>query len=346
MPAAASEGGGSAAPTSPRGAAGGSIPASVTLSVETGRAPASAAPGVPAAGSAAASGDGGAATAIPSLEQLAAFTRRVWQQGERLYRDLPWRNTRDPYAILVSEVMLQQTQVSRVLGRWEQWLEAFPTAQSLATAPVTPVLELWQGMGYNRRALNLKRSAEEVVARFGGHVPQGREELLSLPGVGPATAAGVRAFAFCQPGVYLETNVRTVFLHELYQGRDKVRDKELEPLVAVTCPEAGPQVRSWYYALLDYGAHLKRTQPNPSRRSAQHTRQSAFEGSHRQKRAYLLRRVLEAPASTGQLADDLSQAERSAGRPALSAGQVAAIMEELAGEGFVEQAGGLWHCRE
>ena len=338
MPSRIPEGGGAAAPTSPGDAAEGSILALVTLGVETGRAPTSAAPGVPAAG---------VSTPVsPNPEQLAAFTQRVWQQGERLYRDLPWRNTRDPYAILVSEVMLQQTQVSRVLGRWERWIETFPTARALAVAPVTPVLELWQGMGYNRRALNLKRSAEEVVARFGGQVPQGRGELLSLPGVGPATAAGVRAFAFCQPGVYLETNVRTVFLHELYQGRDKVPDKELEPLVAATCPEAGARVRSWYYALLDYGAHLKRTLPNPSRRSAQHTRQSAFAGSHRQKRAYLLRRVLEAPASTGQLADDLSQAERSAGRPALSEEQVAAIMGELAREGFVEQAGGLWHCRE
>ena len=283
----------------------------------------------------------------PSPGQLAAFAQRVWQQGAQLYRDLPWRDTRDPYAILVSEVMLQQTQVSRVLGRWEQWLEAFPTPQALAAAPVAPVLQLWQGMGYNRRALNLKRSAEEVVARFGGQVPQGHEELLSLPGVGPATAAGVRAFAFCQPGVYLETNVRTVFLHELYQGRDKVPDTELEPLVAATCPEAGPRVRSWYYSLLDYGAHLKRTRPNPSRRSAQHTRQSAFEGSHRQKRAYLLRRVLEAPASTGQLAADISQAERTAGRPELTEGHTVAIMEELACEGFVELAeDGLWHCCE
>ena len=277
--------------------------------------------------------------------QLQSFRSLVWERGRELYRDLPWRRTEDPYAILVSEVMLQQTQVSRVEGRWQEWLEAFPTPAALAAAPATPVLELWQGLGYNRRALNLKRAAEQMVERFGGQVPRGEGELRSLPGVGPATAAGVRAFAFRERGVYLETNVRAVFLHEFFPGRDGVSDSEVVPLVGAACPE-GPEVREWYYALLDYGAWLKKTLPNPSRRSASHARQSAFEGSRRQKRAYLLRRVLEAPSTTAELSEDLSAFEEKAGREAPSEDDVESLLEELSREGFVVCAGGRWECRD
>ena len=284
---------------------------------------------------------------MPQLtdERLSAFRDAVWQRGRELYRDLPWRDTDDPYAILVSEVMLQQTQVSRVKGRWEEWLSAFPTPAALAAAPVPPVLQLWQGLGYNRRALNLKHAAEQIVERFGGQVPQEEADLRSLPGIGKATAAGVRAFAFRQSGVYLETNVRTVFLHELFAGRDSVADAEIAPLVEATCP-SGPEVREWYYALLDYGAYLKKTLPNPGRRSKHHARQSTFVGSHRQKRAYLLRRILEAPASTDALADDLSRFEQEAGREALSADEVEGILRELEREGFAQYADGLWRCAE
>ena len=285
-----------------------------------------------------------------SDEQLEGFKETVWEQGRGLFRDLPWRGTDDPYAILVSEVMLQQTQVSRVMGRWEEWLSTFPTVESLAEAPLPPVLELWQGMGYNRRAINLKRCAEEVVARHGGAIPREYGELVALPGIGPATAAGVRAFAFSLPGVYLETNVRTVFIHELFPGVEKVSDRELIPLVEATCPgedsPTGRDVRFWYYALLDYGAHLKKTQPNPSRRSKGYTRQSAFEGSHRQKRAFLLRRVLEDPATAEELAEDLSAAERRAGRDEIAHEQVEAILAQLAAEGFIEEEDGYWTCRD
>ena len=156
----------------------------------------------------------------------------VVARGRELYRDLPWRNTRDPYAVLLSEVMLQQTQVPRVVPKYEAWLEEFPTLDALAAAPLEPVLRAWQGLGYNRRAIALKRTAEEVVERFGGQLPSDEAALRSLPGIGPATASGVRAFAFELPGVYLETNVRAVFLHELFADRDGVTDRELTPLVA------------------------------------------------------------------------------------------------------------------
>lgn len=280
-----------------------------------------------------------------SLERLEEFSATVWERGRELYRDLPWRDTHDPYAILLSEVMLQQAQVSRVMGRWEQWLETFPTIADLASAPLPPVLELWQGMGYNRRALNLKRCAEEVVAMHDGVVPSDKKALLALPGIGPSTSAGVRIFAFRQPDMYLETNVRAVFIHELFPGRESVADKELVSLVEATCPQDA-RVRAWYYALLDYGAYLKKTMPNPTRRSKHYTRQSKFEGSHRQKRAYLLRRVIDDALSTEDLARDLAQSERASGRQEPSVEEVRAILDELEREGFVMRRGDAWLCAE
>jgi A/G-specific adenine glycosylase len=284
--------------------------------------------------------------------RLSEFVTFVAEQGHALYRDFSWRRTHDPYAVVVSEVMLQQTQVSRVERRYDEWLADFPTLEALAAAPLEAVLESWQGLGYNRRAIALKRAAEQVVAdaAFAGSapatLPADDAALRALPGIGPATAAGVLAFAFGQPAVYLETNVRTVFLHELFADRDGVADREITPLVAAAAQEAacqGVSAREWYYALLDYGAHLKRTLPNPSRRSAHHARQSQFEGSRRQKRAWLLRAVMAGPgASAEEHAGALSTFEREAGRDVVTADEVADILAALANEGFITQRGDGW----
>lgn len=280
-----------------------------------------------------------------SVAKLDAFIETIWEQGRELYRDLPWRNTYDPYAILLSEVMLQQTQVSRVMGRWEQWLDTFPTITELAAAPLPPVLELWQGMGYNRRALNLKRCAEEVVAIHDGVIPSDKKALLALPGIGPSTSAGVRIFAFQQPDMYLETNVRAVFIHEFFGEHEVVSDKQLVPLVEMACPQDAC-VRDWYYALLDYGAYLKKTMANPTRKSKHYTRQSKFEGSHRQKRAYLLRRVIDDGLTSEELLRDLAHGEREAGREEPSPEEVEAILAELEREGFIMRQGDVWLCAE
>ena len=267
-----------------------------------------------------------------------AFIGKVRDEGARLYRDLPWRNVDDPYAVLVSEVMLQQTQVARVLKHWERWMALFPTVDALAAAGTADVLAQWQGLGYNRRALALKRACEECSAKRRGTLPETAEELQSLPGIGPAPAAGVVAFAYDRPSVYLETNVRTVFLHELYPDRDKVSDRELAPLVAATCPGEG--ARAWYYALLDYGAHLKTLVANPSRRSAHYTRQSAFEGSRRQKRAELVRVVLAEPGiGADALAERLDAFERAAGRDSVDAATFESIAADLVAEGFFRREG-------
>ena len=174
----------------------------------------------------------------PALDD---FVTSMLARGDELYRDLPWRHVDDPYAVLVSEIMLQQTQVARVGRFWERFLSAFPTVDALAAAAVPDVLELWQGLGYNRRALALKRTADRCAAEGAGRLPETYEGLLALPGIGPATAAGVVAFAYQRPAVYLETNVRSVFLHELFPEEEAVSDKVLLPLVEAAAfhPAAG-----------------------------------------------------------------------------------------------------------
>lgn len=300
------------------------------------------------------------------------FVDKVCDQGRRLYRDLPWRCVDDPYAVMVSEVMLQQTQVSRVAKYWERFLSSFPTVDALAAASTSDVLEHWQGLGYNRRALALKRAADLVSAEMGGVLPRTAEGLVALPGVGPATAAGVMAFAYRLPSVYIETNVRTVFLHELFPDREKVSDRVLEPYVRQTCPEsparaegaaspcradarargAAPfaplgdpseDARAWYYALLDYGAHLKTQVANPSRRSSHYARQSAFEGSHRQKRSFILKLALASPegVSEAEALAALSRFELESGRDAIDVQRGRAIVDELVGEGFFKRQGEL-----
>lgn len=276
------------------------------------------------------------------MDELTPFCQLVKQQGVLLYRDLPWRNTQDPYAVLVSEVMLQQTQVTRVLPYWDDWLAAFPSVDSLAAASLSDVLPHWQGLGYNRRAVALKRAADICADSYSGQIPQTYDELLALPGVGPATAAGVSIFAYGEARVYLETNVRAVFLHHLFTDAEKVPDSEIIPLIEATCDRDDP--RSWYYALLDYGSYLKRAFPNPSRRSKHHSRQSAFEGSARQKRALLLRAVLHSTrVSTAELHSELLAFESAAGRSVVMAIEVETLLEALKVEGFLTQdSEGFW----
>ncbi len=299
------------------------------------------------------------------------FRTLVRTEGVRLYRDLPWRRTCDPYEIWLSEVMLQQTQVARVETRWAEWLDRFPSVFALAEAGTAEVLAAWQGMGYNRRALSLKAAAEQIAFEYDGVFPTEVRDLVALPGIGPATAQGIRAFAFDLPGVYLETNVRTVVLHHLFPDVPSVPDKELVPIVEATCPAgldllevsngagegspgayAAPQdeddtPRAWYYAMLDYGAYLKKTVPNPSRRAKAYARQSKFEGSRRQKRAEIVRMLLAAGAigegmDAPSVCSALSASERDAGRAPAERALVESILADLGREGFCRENEGVW----
>jgi A/G-specific adenine glycosylase len=201
--------------------------------------------------------------------------------------DLPWRHTRDPYHILVSEVMLQQTQVARVITKYNEFLSLFPTVQALALAPLRAVLTVWQGLGYNRRAKLLHLCAQTIVGEYKGCWPKDIATLRTLPGIGPYTAGAVAAFAFNMSSTIIETNVRTVYLYHFFPKGTDIPDSALLPIITATLDHDDP--RSWYYALMDYGSHLKQTIGNKNTQSKHYTKQSKFEGSDRQIRGAIIR---------------------------------------------------------
>ena len=205
-------------------------------------------------------------------------------------RKFIWRDVDNPYYIFVSEVMLQQTQTARVEQKFDLFVNELPGFESLATAPFSFVLALWKGLGYNRRAKYLQESAQKVVNAYGGNLPVDPEILQTFPGIGPNTACSISTFAFNKPHVFIETNIRTVFLHHFFPQEEKVSDKKLFPLIEKTLDKKDP--RQWYYALMDYGVYLKKLHKNPSRRSKHHVIQSKFEGSNRQIRGQILEQLL------------------------------------------------------
>lgn len=243
-------------------------------------------------------------------------------------RDLPWRDTTDPYWILVSEIMLQQTQVERVREKYSRFIARFPDVESLARASIEEVLSEWQGLGYNRRVLALKKAAGEIVERFGGVLPEDEKNLRSLPGIGPYTAAAILAFAFNRPVVMIETNIRRVFIHCFFQDRTEVADREILPLIEATLDRENP--REWYNALMDYGYHLGTTIENPNRRSRHYQRQSSFEGSNRQIRGKILRLLVDGgEQATGDLCRNLD----------LPTSAIAPVLKQLEDEGFITREG-------
>ncbi len=270
--------------------------------------------------------------------QRMAFVERVRAHHETSGRDaLPWRQTTDPYRILVSEVMLQQTQVSRVVPKYESFIDAFPTVGALAEAPIERLLAVWQGLGYNRRALALKHAAGVIVTEHDGEVPRTLEELTALPGIGHATAAQILAFAFDIGVPFIETNIRAVYLHEFFQGAEDVPDAAIMPLVAATMDHEHP--REWFWALLDYGTHLKSRLPNPSRRSRHHVRQGRFEGSNRQLRGRLL---AELTARAGMGAIGAVGVADLAATTGFEPERVSIALEALQSEGFVASSAQGW----
>ena len=207
-------------------------------------------------------------------------------------RSLPWRvvqddGTIDPYSILVSEMMLQQTQVARVIPKYEQFMQRFPDIATLADASLADVLEVWHGLGYNRRARYVREAAKCIVLQNAGAVPSTVDALVKLPGVGANTAAAIIVYAFNTPRVFIETNIRTVYLHHFFQGEHGVTDAQLLDVVQQTVVTENP--REWYWALMDYGSWLKRSVGNPNSRSKHYAKQSPFDGSTRMLRGVMLR---------------------------------------------------------
>jgi A/G-specific adenine glycosylase len=262
---------------------------------------------------------------VPTPE---SFQNRILSFYRTHRRDLPWRDTTDPYRILVSEIMLQQTQVDRVKEKYSRFTARFPDIESLARATVEEVLSEWQGLGYNRRALALKNAAGDIVERFGGIIPDDEKGLRSLPGIGPYTAAAILAFAFNRPVVMIETNIRRVFIHCFFKDQAGVTDNEILPLIEETLDRENP--REWYNALMDYGWHLGTTIENPNRRSRHYQRQASFEGSNRQIRGNILKLLV----GGGDTAiEDLCR------NLDLPASTVNTVLNQLEKEGFITREG-------
>ncbi|RQW89068.1 MAG: A/G-specific adenine glycosylase [Geobacter sp.] len=261
-------------------------------------------------------------------EFLQRFCSEVYTHYHAHPRTLPWRETKDPYHILVSEIMLQQTRVERAIGKYREFLAAFPDVSALAQAPLREVLQVWQGLGYNRRAIALQETAKKVVLDYNGILPDTPKQLRTLPGIGSYTAGAIAAFAFQQPVLFIETNIRAVFIHCFFQDRHDVKDSEIMPLVRATLDTTNP--REWYYALMDYGVMLKRTHSNPSRKSAHHTRQSRFEGSDRQLRGKILKFLLQKPLSRKKEIFQVLPADPQ---------RLEMILESLGKEGFIVRKG-------
>jgi A/G-specific adenine glycosylase len=244
-------------------------------------------------------------------------------------RDLAWRRTTDPYQILVSEVMLQQTQVERVSVKYPAFIAAFPDFPSLAGSPLSNVLAVWQGMGYNRRAISLQKCARRVIEEYDGVLPQDPDVLATFPGLGRATAASICVFAFNMPVVFIETNIRRVFIHFFFDDSvTTVNDSEIAVLAKRALYRKDP--RTWYNALMDLGTDLKTRVRNPNRRSRHYTKQAAFEGSDRKIRGCIIR-ILLAEERTTQKAITKRFSEDPA--------RIIRILGDLEDEGFIVHSG-------
>ena len=222
-----------------------------------------------------------------TVDQIAQFQKLIYDFYNKNKRDFPWRQEITPYKILVSEIMLQQTQTARVVPKFESWLTKFPDFTTLAQASNHDVLTAWQGLGYNRRGLAIAKIAQLIVANFAGQLPQDPVILQTFPAIGSNTAGSICAFAFNCPTIFIETNIRTVYTHTFFPGQGEICDKQLLPFIEQTIDKIN--ARDWYYALMDYGVHLKQKLPRINAASKHYTRQSKFTGSKRQVRGQIIK---------------------------------------------------------
>ena len=232
------------------------------------------------------------------MQSNAEFLETIWSYYAKHGRDLPWRQpendgTFNGYKILVSEIMLQQTQVTRVVEKYQQFLVRFPDVQTLANAALVDVLAIWSGLGYNRRAQFLHQAAQKISADYAGSIPKNLEDLISLPGVGHNTAAAILAYTYNVPTTFVETNIRTVYIYHFFADQTGVDDKQILAKVAETLDKEHP--REFYWALMDYGTFLKTSQGNASRQSKHYSKQSKFEGSRRQIRGLIIKQLVSGP---------------------------------------------------
>lgn len=239
---------------------------------------------------------------------LSDFIELLHQRGGELYRDMPWREDTRPYYVLVSELMLQQTQVARVIPKFESFITRFPDEKTLAQASLADVLKLWQGLGYNRRAKFLHESAKMIVNELGSIFAQNEADILKLPGVGKNTAGAILAYAFNRPSIFIETNIRTVYIHHFFNDQFDVDDKQIIELLEQTIDTENP--RHFYWALMDYGTWLKANGVRNISSSKHYKKQAPLKGSLRETRGAIIRQLAGGDQSVDQLQADVDQHDR------------------------------------
>lgn len=258
------------------------------------------------------------------------FRELVWSEARARYRDMPWRDEPSFYHVLVSEVMLQQTQVSRALIKFAEFMKAFPSIEDLAAASLADVLRVWTGLGYNRRAKFLWQAAQQVVT---DGQPKTAKDLERLSGVGKNTAGAIMNYVYEAATPFIETNIRTVYIHHFFADSFDVSDKELFALVESTMDTEQP--RQWFWALMDYGSHLKSTQGGRLNQSKHYKKQSPLKGSVREVRGQIIRELTKHTLSELELRDAVNADER-----------FEAALTGLIGDGLVQVAGGGYRLVE
>lgn len=258
-------------------------------------------------------------------EVILAFQTLIYSYYRSKKRKFPFREDITPYKVVVSEIMLQQTQTHRVAEKFIEFIEKFPDFKSLSQASVEELLSIWQGLGYNRRAIALKKIAERIMMEFNGDVPKDLELLTSLPQIGHNTASSILSFAYNIPTYFIETNIRRVYIYFFFSGKSQIDDKDIMEIVKHTIDKENP--RDWYYALMDFGVMLKKTHPELNKRSAHYRKQSKFDGSTRQVRGKILKLLLKKPLSSNEIIDKIHFDQK----------KILKILNTLKKEGFIQE---------
>ncbi|NVM36234.1 MAG: A/G-specific adenine glycosylase [Candidatus Lokiarchaeota archaeon] len=226
-----------------------------------------------------------------TLRVIELFKKLIYDYFRNHKRKFPFREKITPYNVLISEIMLQQTQTGRVSEKFSKFIAKFPDFLSLSSATLEEVLIEWKGLGYNRRAIALKKIAKTVINDFNGELPDSLEILKSFPQIGHNTASSILTFAFNKPMTFIETNIRRVYIYFFFPNKSLVNDKDIMTILKKTIDNNNP--REWYYALMDYGVMLKKVHPELNKKSAHYRKQTPFNGSTRQVRGELLKLLIK-----------------------------------------------------
>jgi A/G-specific adenine glycosylase len=264
--------------------------------------------------------------------RIRAFREKIFSWWEWNKRDLPWRKTRDPYRVWISEVMLQQTQVDRVVPKYEAFLYFFPDVWTLSQAPLSKVIRAWHGLGYNRRALHIRNAARVIVRDYRGDLPADEQLLMILPGVGRYTARAILVFAHGVRTSLVDTNIRSIITHFFFRDVPQ-KPAVIEKTAEMLLPDE--KVWEWHQALMDYGAlEMKKTRLRRQVKGKRKTkeRQVPFRESNRFFRGRIIDRLRDRSAQESALIGDLIS------RYGKTDGYYRTLLRDLAKEGLIAKS--------